>query len=597
MTGRTVRVLVDVTGITRHFDYLVDGDDAARVGVGTEVRVGLGARRVRGWVVALDVETPSQVALQTILSVRGVGPAPEVVELAHWAAWRWAGHPAQLLRVASAPTLVHSLGRAAGRGDRRSGPGDPWGLVPIALQGAGAVVRLPPTLDRIPFLVAVLDAAFSRRAGTPSAIVACPTLRAAARLTTGLRRAGLAVADVSAEGPDSVRGSEWAAAAAGGRVVVGTRNVAWAPAPDPAVFVVVDEHDEAHQSTRTPTWHARDVLVERARRAGRPCVLVSPCPTLDALAAAPVFGPPRAVERDGWPHLEVIDRRDEDPRTASSLFSDGLGRLLAASGRTVCVLNRTGRTRLLACRNCGALTRCDVCGASVHAPGEADLVCPRCGTRRPRVCAACGSAALKNLRIGVSRARDELEALIGEPVAEVTAGHRGDVGDPRAARVVIGTEAALHRVGPVDTAVFLDIDQELTAPRFRAAEEAMSLLARAARLLGGRRSGQRLVVQTRLVDHPVLAAVAAGDPGGLAEHERALRAELGFPPFSALALASGAGAAGFVDALATGVVDVLDGGDGTWLVRAPDHRVLADALASVPRPAERLRVEVDPLRV
>ena len=31
-----------------------------------------------------------------------------------------------------------------------------------------------------------------------------------------------------------------------------------------------------------------------------------------------------------------------------------------------------------------------------------------------------------------------------------------------------------------------------------------------------------------------------------------------------------------------------------WLVRAPDHAVLCDALAAAPRPAERLRVEVDP---
>ncbi len=31
-----------------------------------------------------------------------------------------------------------------------------------------------------------------------------------------------------------------------------------------------------------------------------------------------------------------------------------------------------------------------------------------------------------------------------------------------------------------------------------------------------------------------------------------------------------------------------------WLVRTPDHRTLCDALAVVPRPPERLRVEVDP---
>ena len=36
---------------------------------------------------------------------------------------------------------------------------------------------------------------------------------------------------------------------------------------------------------------------------------------------------------------------------------------------------------------------------------------------------------------------------------------------------------------------------------------------------------------------------------------------------------------------------------GRWLLRAPDHRTLCDALAAAPRPTGRVRVEVDPLRV
>lgn len=598
MAGRTVRVLVDVTGIRKEFDYLVGDADRVRVRVGTEVRVRLGARRVRGWVVECDVAAPPGVELQPILGVRGVGPSAEVIDLARWAARRWAGHPAQLLRVASAPTVVHGVGRPRVRHPVEPvGDGaDPHGLVDRACTGPGSVVRLPPASDRIPFIVASLTRALAGD-DPRSAVVACPTHRAASRLVATLRGAGLPVAALSADGPDSVRAEAWARATAGGHVAVGTRNVAWAPAPDPALFIVVDEHDEAYQSTRTPTWHARDVLVERARRAGVPCILLSPCPSLDAIAAFPLLAPPRAVERQGWPHVDVIDRRDEDPRTASSLFSERLGAVLDRSGRTVCVLNRTGRVRLLACRTCGALTRCDACGAAVHAARDADLVCPRCGSRRPRVCAECGSSALKNLRIGVSRAREELEALIGEPVAEVTGDRVDDVGDPRAARVVIGTEAALYGIGRVDTAVFLDIDQELTAPRFRAAEQAMTLLARAARLVGDRRSGRRIVVQTRLPDHPVLVAAGDGAPAELVASESELRQMLVFPPFTALALVSGAGAPAFVEGVPPGRVDVLDGGDGTWLLRAPDHTVLADTLAQVPRPPERLRVEVDPLRV
>ena len=58
-------------------------------------------------------------------------------------------------------------------------------------------------------------------------------------------------------------------AAAGGVSVVGARAAAFAPLPTPAAFVVLDEHDEALQNEGSPTWHARDVVFERARRARR----------------------------------------------------------------------------------------------------------------------------------------------------------------------------------------------------------------------------------------------------------------------------------------------------------------------------------------
>ena len=41
-------------------------------------------------------------------------------------------------------------------------------------------------------------------------------------------------------------------------------------------------------------------------------------------------------------------------------------------------------------------------------------------------------------------------------------------------------------------------------------------------------------------------------------------------------------------------LEVSSTGEDRFLVRADDHAVLADGLASVDRPAGRLRVEVDP---
>jgi primosomal protein N' (replication factor Y) len=208
------------------------------------------------------------------------------------------------------------------------------------------------------------------------------------------------------------------------------------------------------------------------------------------------------------------------------------------------------------------------------------------------VCLACGSTRLKTVRIGVSRAREELEALAGEPVGEVTS----DADEVPTHRILVGTEAVLRRVDRADGVAFLELDQELLAPRYRAAEQAMALLVRAARLVAGRAGGGRLLLQTRLPHHDVVDAVLHADPGRLVAAERARRELLRFPPVTALAAVSGAPAAAFVEHTPP-TVERLGPDDGRWLLRAPDHRILCDALAATPRPPGRLRIEVDPPRV
>jgi primosomal protein N' (replication factor Y) len=84
----------------------------------------------------------------------------------------------------------------------------------------------------------------------------------------------------------------------------------------------------------------------------------------------------------------------------------------------------------------------------------------------------------------------------------------------------------------------------------------------------------------------------------LVARERQRRIELGFPPATAMAAVSGAGAAEFIESFGTPLgVDVLGPADSRWLLRAPDHRTLCDALAATPRPRTRTRIEVDPLRI
>lgn len=552
----------------RRFDYAVPERWQADVRPGARVRVPFHGRRVGAWVTECGVTPPPDVEVREITGVSGWGPPPAVLSLAEWGAWRFAMPVATLLRTASPERNVWSLPRAPLRAPRAPGAGEG---APGAALGPGVTLRrVPPADDLLAVVLEVLGA--SEAAGRP-ALVLAPSSGWADRLARRLRARGIDVA------------SDWAQAAAGWPVVVGSRATAWAPVAALGAAVVLDAHDYHDR------YDASVVVAERAARDGAPCVLVSPCPTaVQRVRYGPVAAPERSAERAGWPALNVVDRRGADPRTG--ILSDELvhlaRRTLGAGERLVCVLNRTGRARLLKCAACGALARCAVCGRAVESAEEV-LHCRGCGEDRPVVCAACGAVRMKVLRQGVARVRDELEALLGVPVGEVS-GRPGHEALPGTAALV-GTEAVLHRVRHAGAVAFLDFDQHLLAPRFVAGEEALALVARAGRLVGGRESpGRRdpgvVMVQTRLPDHEVLRAAVAGDPDLCTDLD--LRHDLRLPPFSALATVRSDAR----PALGGEGVEVSPLEPGRWLVRAPDHRVLCDAVALL-----RGGVGIDPLDV
>ena len=580
--GRSVaRVLPDLTGLDKQFDYLVPDVLRTSIDVGAIVRVPLHGRRVRGWVTEVDPASevdPSR--LQPIAHVSSRGPAAELIDLAPWASVRWAaGRLRPFLVAASPPTNVTALPAPVhGRADvpassvaRRTAE---------VLAAGGGLLLLPPAVSP---LDAILASATRGRT-----LVAMPTVGRAEAMAAALIRRGLGVAVVP---------RQWALAAAGADVVIGARGAAWAPCPELAVAIVIDEHDETLQEERNPTWHAHDVVIERARRAGAPVLLTSPCPTVVGVDAAggAFVRLPVDEERTGWPIVEIVDRSDEEPWRTSLLSSALIGSLRDRHRRVVCVHNTTGRARILACRTCRALLRCTRCDAAVGLDDDGQLACRRCTTRRPAVCQECGGSGFANLRPGVTRLREELEAAAGRTVVAVTG---RDTGRLPPADVYVGTEAVLHRVEAADVVALLDFDRELLAPRYRAAEQAMALLTRAARLLGPRRRGGRLMIQTYLPHHEVIQAALLADPARLLDPERRRRELLGLPPAAALATVSGPGSDEVATQLRTVAGLTVGGGTSDYLVSAASWDRLGAALIGADRPkGSRVRVAVDPPRV
>lgn len=532
------------------------------------------------------------------------GPPADVVDLCRWAAWRYAGPVAALLRAASPPNIVDPDATA----DPEAAVFPPMvlpELVATARNQARAVVSWPPCTDRLELVLGLL-------APEGSTIVLVPDASRVPVLVRQLAREGRHPVVLRSDIAAAERTRMWDRARAGACVVVGGRLGVLAPVPDLRAVVVLDEGDEALQEERAPTWHARELAFERGRRAGARVALVSPAPTLDAEAdAGAPLRPPRTIERAGWPRLEIVDPRDEAPGRGllTTRLAAALQGVVGVDGgaRAVCVLNRKGRARLLVCHSCEQLARCERCGAAV-AEAAGGLVCPRCDTTRPRICLHCHGTRLRGRRVGVTRVAEELSALLPRArVVEVAGSTTGAIPDD--ADVVVGTEAVLHRLPPhprVLVCAFLEFDQELLAPRYRAVQQALWLLVRAARAVGPRSGMGRLLVQTRLPDHEVLAAVRQGDPAIVNRTERDRWEALGFPPFGGLAEISGDPDPVTVACRALGArADLRVLGPSAAppraLVQAATVDALCNGIAAVDltpaRAKGRLRVAVDPPRV
>ncbi|MDG1844777.1 MAG: hypothetical protein P8J01_00120 [Acidimicrobiales bacterium] len=578
-TPKTVRVIPDLPAVAKEFDYLVP-DTWANNGVGERLRIGsmvrtqLGNRSIGGWVSELDPDTDPTIELQPLRKVSSVGPSKEVVELARWAAIRWHGPISRLLRTSSPSRMIKVVPPAR---PSKFVEMPKTKIVVDAYRSTPTVVRVPPTGDRWPFILGAVSMG--------NALILLPSASEVLTVTSRLKRLGIHVGSYS---------KEWGVGPSSG-TIVGNRSAAFATVKDLAAILMIDEHDEAYQEQTSPTWHARAVLLERARRNEIPCVFVSPIPTPEIRHEAVTLSYPRDEEQKDWSKIQVTDPR-KDGSAMGGLWPSSTVSDLRSANRAVVILNRTGRSRLLACRACEELAVCTDCGGAMHQPNENSLECTRCSHTRPIVCSFCLSTSMKNLRLGVTRAVEELQALLNEPVIEVT--KESDVIDFQKSRIFLGTEAALHRIDWADLVLFADFDQELLARRYRCEEQAMAQLILAQRLVSShKRVAGKVIVQSRQPNHPLFGLIAAGDIETWASVESKRRQLLEYPPYGHIALISGEGAEEFIKGL-NGITNlqILGPNEGAWLIRASNPEELAEALSKIQRPKARLRVAIDPCR-
>lgn len=342
-------------------------------------------------------------------------------------------------------------------------------------------------------------------------------------------------------------------------VIVGARSALFLPFPDLGLIVADEEHDAAYKQEEGVIYNARDMAVVRAQLGNLPIVLASATPSLETAVNARDgrYKLHHLPERHGGaqlPTVDIIDMRVEKlpaTRWISGTIQDALSAVFEQNEQAMLYLNRRGYAPLTLCRACGHRLQCPNCSAwLVEHRSRGKLQCHHCGFAPPvpdqcPECevegkfAACGP--------GVERLAEEVDALF--PDVRYIIAASDTVQSPRAAEdlvrtienhdvdLIIGTQIVAKGYHfPLLTLVgVVDADLGLSGGDLRAAERTYQLLYQVAGRAGRALHPGRVMLQTYLPDHPVMAALAAGDREQFISVETEAREAMNMPPFGRLA--------------------------------------------------------------
>ncbi len=346
------------------------------------------------------------------------------------------------------------------------------------------------------------------------------------------------------------------------RVAIGARSALFAPVPDLGLILVDEEHDGSFKQEEGVRYHARDMALLRAHRLHAAIVLGSATPSLESVDGVrrgrlvELTLPDRAVAEATLPVVTLVDlRRNGAGPTGDRLLSLPLHRAieqtLAKGEQTILFLNRRGFAPSVVCGACGTVETCASCSVALtyHRGRDAGVRCHYCDFHGPLpdACAICGAPALELEGLGTEKLEDTIAtafptARVARLDRDVAQGARAEAILERVRKgevdILVGTQMVTkgHDLPGVTLVGVLNADAALSLPDFRASERGFQLLVQVAGRAGRRDKPGRVLIQTRTPEHPAVQFAAQHDVRGFWGRELRDRHEVGYPPFTKLAL-------------------------------------------------------------
>lgn len=357
---------------------------------------------------------------------------------------------------------------------------------------------------------------------------------------------------------DRERLKAWLMAQSGeAAVVLGTRSAVFTPLHSLGLIVVDEEHDLSYKQQEGFRYHARDVAVLRAQRAGIPIVLGSATPALESLYNAEQGRYRRLVlpERTAVAQHNDVTVVDKRRAPADGILSQPLltlmGQHLERGEQVLLFLNRRGYAPTLLCDRCGWVARCARCEVRMVLHQQRRLLrCHHCGAERAaeQQCPDCAATALRPLGHGTERAEEILARHFPDTglirIDRDSTRRKGSLQEmldgvhSGRSQILIGTQmlAKGHHFPNVTLAAILDADQGLYGVDFHASERMAQTIVQVSGRSGRSDKPGAVVIQTHHPDHPLLQTLLTRGYHAFATAALDERRQAGLPPYSVMAL-------------------------------------------------------------
>ena len=340
-------------------------------------------------------------------------------------------------------------------------------------------------------------------------------------------------------------------------IVVGVRSSIFLPFQRLGLVIVDEEHETSFkQQDPAPRYHARNVALVLAAKAGAKSLLGSATPSLESYHNVRKGKYGLAVMKTRFaglqlPDIEVVDVREmRHKKMMTGVFSAPLlsriRQALEQHKQVILFQNRRGYAPLMECRECGWTPRCQKCDVSltVHR-GFRQMVCHYCGATYgiPSTCPNCGSPELSSRGYGTERIEEHLRSIL--PEARIA---RMDLDTTRSRQsyeqilhdfeqgktdILIGTQMVTKGLDFENVCLvgILSADTMLSLPDFRSHERAFQMMEQVAGRAGRKGTKGHVILQTRDAEDDIVRQVVTHDYEGMFASQMEERKLFRYPPF------------------------------------------------------------------